>query len=315
MWPFTKKDSYNIDGREIVIQNKSKVKDIKFLIEVILATCKVEKIAKKFPKITFIIEEHKSKEQVFMSGSAWVNSDEIEEGLVIVHLNANEIIKNKKEVIKQKLPPVIVHELTHIWHDHTSKVMQKYIKITRKTSEKVRKKISDIIDEEPDLKEVRTLLIRFIWGTQIEGLADYCRYPYSFEERIFQKLYLIAKDKGEKTKELFEKFLINQDLKRIYEKTTKKLAERLVSMYKIGHHMVYSLMYINHEMDIEKVAKLSPYKFVKKYEAAMKLKGLRPVVSLTRGDGIIDYNRMVSEWWATAKRKLEAVKKTKLILI
>ena len=49
--------------------------------------------------------------------------------------------ENKKEDIRKKLPRVIVHELTHVWHDHTSKVMQKYLKTSRKTNNRHLKRI------------------------------------------------------------------------------------------------------------------------------------------------------------------------------
>ena len=73
-------------------------------------------------------------------------------------------------------------------------------------------------------------------------------------------------------------------------------------LYTIGLHMTYVILYIDNETNLNQVANLTAFKFIKKYESCMKKVNLKPVVSLTSGEGIIDYKRLVNQIWIKSQK-------------
>lgn len=139
-----KKEVYNLDdGREIIIIDKSKTDYLKIteLKQIILKTCSVNKIAKRFKRIMFYIEPSK-KEIDLITGikispkdyKAWVESLEIKAGKVIVHINFGE------EINLLNVPEWIAHELGHIWQMNTLKQFDQILKSHRLLLNSIKKR-------------------------------------------------------------------------------------------------------------------------------------------------------------------------------
>ncbi|MBR9683251.1 hypothetical protein GOV03_01805 [Candidatus Woesearchaeota archaeon] len=293
------------EGREIIIVDKSrdvnraKIKKIK---REILLFSKTDKAAKRFPKITFMIESHKKGDRGMYR--AWVETEKLLQNKVIVYINA---VKIKVKGIKSDM----VHELRHITHQQISNWIKKVAWHSDRTGKILQKRFSKLMKEEPDTKDIREMLLLFTHLLPAEGQADYFKYLSKgriiFNKKRFKKYYSAARKWSLLTKKQWTKYLATKKggrLKKI-EKAKKKFWNTLIIKlpYSAGFHMIYTLVYVQHINDLDKIAKMGPHKFVREYEKAMKIKGLQPVVSLTSGKGILDYNEMLAEWWKIVKQK------------
>ncbi len=317
---FFTKEILNADyeGRKIIILDDSKdinKNDLKKIEEEIVLFFKTSPIAKRFPKITIVLESHKHSIDY-----AWVYEKEIAKKEIVVYLNLLSIIKNKR--IKF-IDETIIHELIHVLNSFIVDFRKRRINQLARLEKVFQSSFMEILQTEPGIRDIRQSLLLFLHYLQNEGLAEFYGYYLTkriqFNKKHFLRLYERSKKETEFTekiwinyitgKKLTEKIWVSyvvekkkRNLKKIEEIENKFLEGMHVLSYLVGMHMVYTLIYVNCDLNTKKLAKLSPQKFVKKYETAMKLKGLRPVVSLTSGDGILDYKRMVAEWWAIAKK-------------
>jgi len=79
-------------------------------------------------------------------------------------------------------------------------------------------------------------------------------------------------------------------------------------MYHFGYHMVYTILFVDHKTNFEQILRFQPFEFIRKYEECMKIKGLQPIISVTSGDGILDYKLLLAELTA-AVRELKRISK------
>ncbi|MBI2102993.1 hypothetical protein HYT55_04090 [Candidatus Woesearchaeota archaeon] len=65
--------------------------------------------------------------------------------------------------------------------------------------------------------------------------------------------------------------------------------------------MVYTILFVDRKTNFEQVLHFQPFEFIRKYGECMKIKGLQPVISLTSGDGILDYKILLARLTAVVK--------------
>lgn len=105
---------------------------------------------------------------------------------------------------------------------------------------------------------------------------------------------------------------IEQKRRPLLEKEAKYLKLLWEALkYGLGLHMVYSILFLDHEMTLDLITAFSPFEFVNKYEECMLREGLQPVISATSGEGVVDYKKMVEQLTAVVK-SLEDRKQNKL---
>ena len=157
-----------------------------------------------------------------------------------------------------------------------------------------------------NLPNLRRLLFLFVLHLHTEGLAtfihNYAARNIQFSESSFLKYYQDARKAA---------LNLDRQLFREANKTNEPDALDLAAcfsgpQYTIGMHMVYTLLYLAPEITsgkiaLGKIAKMNHFTFIKKYEACMLKRGLKPVVSLTSGAGDFDYKRSLQQWWKAVK--------------
>ena len=96
---------------------------------------------------------------------------------------------------------------------------------------------------------------------------------------------------------------IRQEIKDIREQissnpimTIRSIREDLIiKSYPVGHHMVYSILYADHDLKIEDLIKIELFEFYRKYESCILSKNFKPVISITSGRGELDYRKTLAE--------------------
>lgn len=73
------------------------------------------------------------------------------------------------------------------------------------------------------------------------------------------------------------------------------------SWYSTGYHMVYTILFVDHKTNFEMVLHSRPFEFIRKYEECMEIKGLQPVISVTSGDGLLDYKILLAKLTAAVR--------------
>lgn len=286
-------EKHTIDGREIIIVDYAKLnKEEKAAFrKTILLACTSAPIARYFPKLEFHVES----ETKYSFAKAWIKREEILQSRAIVHINAS-----------QKLTAgTIVHELTHLWQELTAGAVRKEMQANRNLLKALTQKMESTGLGESEMADLRFFFSSLFQGMFTEGLATYCERliegnvqfgdgefaaGYAETRRYAEKILAVIQESYKKGSQR-KKFLLHE------------LLDTLISrgMYKLGYHLVYTILFIDHETDIETLGQMRPFAFIKKYESCILSKGLQPLVSATSGRGLLDYQRLVAEWAAAVK--------------
>ena len=326
---FGKKEVHLFQGREIkiIFKNNLKSEQEDFLRKVIFDACSRYKIATFFPEIKFIITSSAKRGGAIEEESfAWVDLNEIVQEKIVVHINAVILFSEHFPYDKRTaLIKTILHELTHVWHEYVSKALTENSRIYKRLAKgllnQLRSELDTLDQEQQDLlSSVRKIIFLIFKLYHEEGLATFCgNYgagDISMNEENFQSSYANAKAAAAEFRVSWENFLYDFErgkLESSREILKKDLEKAIIggglNPYKIGYHLVFAILYLDHNMTEEAIAKLKNFTFIKKYEACMLSKGYKPVVSATSGKGLLDYKKALSQWLATTKEaKLDSRK-------
>ena len=288
-------EKHVVEGREIIILFLAKLnKEERAAFRgTILLACASAPVARYFPKLAF----HLESESKYPFAKAWVKKEEFLQSQAIVHINAS----------KQLTVGTIVHELTHLWQELTAGAMRKEMQANRNVLQALIRRMKSIGFGESEIAELRFFLSSLFQGMFTEGLATYCERliegKVQFSDEELAAGYAETKEYAEKILAVIPESYKKGDLrKRIL---LHELLEAMTSrgMYSLGYHLVYTVLFIEHETTVEALGKMRPFEFIKKYESCILSKGLQPLVSATSGSGILDYKRLVAEWAAAAQEK------------
>ena len=72
--------------------------------------------------------------------------------------------------------------------------------------------------------------------------------------------------------------------------------------YTIGLHIMYTLAY-HQKLSPQKIMNLGIFKLIKMYENTALALSRQPVISASSSKGILDYKKMLSEWFVSLRRK------------
>ncbi|MEK6969744.1 MAG: hypothetical protein AABW48_04925 [Nanoarchaeota archaeon] len=292
-----------IDGRRVYVCSKA-TGYLETYNQRIVQICSTKRIAKFFPALWFSLERYSNKELPSVS-PAYVLSDEIYRGIAKIHLVPNKIQNFKT------FETYIIHELTHLWHAQQSG----WVKTRAHSHMRLFRATQKILFEEfqgASLPTIRRMLFLFVWSLYVEGIALF-NQRLNEEEIEFTDSFFLSnyKDSRECARKITKSFLElsqnpkNKELPYDFqnEQIRKKIIDRLkLDYYIIAVHMVFSLLYLDPNLNITKIAKMNHFTFVKKYEACMLKLNYKPAVSLTSGAGDFDYKRSLQQWWNAVKR-------------
>ncbi len=292
----SKTETFLLDSRKVTINFKTDVENPQLWIDAILKVCKKNKYALVLPEIFFYIE-YESRFNKDFNGSAYSNM-----GIPTVELNYKNIMRYRGFLLRHTIKRTVVHEITHLWHDH----LYKNIKTANETAMRLitalphGKRHYDLLK----LEDLRLDFFHFLRDLQFEGIAIYsekqmdAKLPLSFLK--FNTLAAEAEIQTDKVRTQFEKFKIAFSSNQKHDpQPLMNILERMPK-YDIGVHMVYTIISVNHSI-LEDVAGIQPFEFVREYETCMRKKKLRPLFSATSGKGILDYKRIVAELTALWK--------------
>ncbi len=298
-----KREKYDIEGREVLIVNKTSI-DFSQLREVILLVCKTERMAWHFPKLTFVIKD------IGELMNAFISDKDLLRKKTIITINGSEASK-ENPFYNKEWQGTITHELTHLYHNRLTKAITNSISTQRKLVRSLQKeKFADLKYTVKKITAIRILTFRLVRQILIEGVAVYSKKlkleEVIFSDDTFKEEYEAEAKDTRKLKTDFINLLsgpIWKDLsiERGYHVVLFSLST-MVKHYTTGYHMVYTILYVDHDTTFEDILLFQPFEFIKKYEACMKIKGLQPVISATSGDGIFDYKNVLATLTAAAKK-------------
>ncbi len=294
-----------LNGIKINIINRTKatpIKTIERLIPNIRAACEaftlsfnVGTMTKTF-SVTLVDAALKNKATA--SGNVgYFMLKEFLRGTYNVYINTDFIGINEVRT-------TLFHELAHLWHAFIGETMKRSVPFVTKLNiaiarqRAVLRAASSSKSVSASLSNLRMYLADFLWTIYIEGIAKYAEElmvgsrqqstvfygsALRIAERIEEKLVSVPKQFKRGNIAEFRKDM------RVY------LSKLEPFTYYIGTFITAFL--VEHGYTIEELMKLSPYSFVKAYEA----KASNPVISVTSGRGVFDYGRALKYITEAAK--------------
>ncbi len=278
------------DQRRVIIEYKGEPADPLLIETVISDVCKREKMAEIFPELVFYIET------LPRTDGGWVSREEIMLGKNIIHLNITTLDAVPLHKRSQEYRRVIIHELTHLWHDFISKYLTKKFETTTRLAVNLNKKLS--IETAPktfNRVTARLALFDFFRVLPAEGIALYSEKAILGKPITFYNFEEIQKMATELAVKIQERINTGEEFKSLLKELKK-------NSYTIGLHMVCAILFLGYR-SLEYIAKLGPLEFIKEYEKYMLEKGFQPVVSATSGVGILDYKHLVAKVTEAVKNK------------
>ena len=323
---FFKSKKFKIDKRTVIIINHSRInkETLDSVNKGIQIFCMKTALAKRFPKLTFILENEKTSQDDSPSRDTmgWVTLSEIASNKAIIHLNITflieKILRSYKTIsasrFYRELSRTATHELTHIIQDKNYKISRRRISTNVNTILsliKKKKKLTLNVKRNEFTKHaflsLRVMSQKFIFLLLSEGAAEFFgkmegKQLY-FSTNQHKLEYQYAKSEAIELTRRYNAFL--ESLTK--EKTTKKQLveiEHLLSesTYVLGCYMFFTIAYIfNDPYTPEDLLSLKPYQFIKLYEKAELKNKQTPVVSLRSNLGYFDYNATIKNWAKTVK--------------
>ena len=276
----SQKETFFIGGREVIIRYNHE-EDLARFKEIIHKACETQKVAAFFPKITFVLKEEKVGET-----PAYVIPGNTLKRRIIVYLNATHFSQQTIQRQPRELLETIVHELTHLWHDEISKTLQR----NAKAQKRLAKLLYTQFKSQPNVKKpffaLRGKLFLLFHDLIAEGIAIYCetqtRGKLPFTEEVWSYLYNDARKRTANIEQDWGQFIIllNSAQPQYLKMDAFEICTRLLNdlKYQVGMHMVHTILYFDHNLQLEDLTQMKPFKFIREYETTMKNKR---VVSMT----------------------------------
>ena len=296
-----KTETFHLDSRKVTInfleQTTYYIKDPQLFIDTILNVCRKNKYALVLPEVVFDIKFREPYQSTAM-GYVLPDLETPTVVLICANLIAHSGQRYSNIVLKYYLKRTVIHEITHLWHDY----VYRSIRSSREASIRLRIAFHKVYSSRYlhfDLKNVRGYFFDFFRSLQLEGIAVYSEYqmkahlPFTLPKFVY--LMIVAKAEIGKIQDELTRFKISLPENRKTDMSMRDVfPSYFESMYDIGVHMVYTIIYVQH-YSLEKVAGMKPFEFIKEYESCMTKQKLRPLISATSGRGIFDYKRTLEE--------------------
>ncbi len=306
----TKQETHIIDGRRVIIIVNSNSKDLKRINLIkaeIMIISQTEDMPKRFPRLTYYLQDELPATRLLANHrpAGLVNAD-AEKGLFEIFLSINNLTKS------DEIRKVLHHELMHIYQEAKNQLISTNRKQSMKLTAAIKKKLisSDLSEVRQHHAWIRTYLLEFFRALLIEGQARFSEYYFTdgtpFTPEYLQWTYNVAKKQAENLR--LEWSAYSKEAYQDQWKRAKILQPRIAAVYEnsyvIGFHVIYSLFYFDDNIGLTSTGKMGIFKLIKKYEDLIIKAGYTPVISATSGLGIIDYKRLIAEWWSTAEGKV-----------
>jgi hypothetical protein len=314
------KESFEILGRRYnIIYEFSLPLKYKLLLEqAIKEICATPGLLDKFAELNFIV---KNKTNTLSQEIAYVVSYDMDPEKPVEILINGEEFKNQLDklkeyeeaVLKTEIKAVIYHEVTHLLHEFRSNAISLNQRSKRRLNDpNLAKEGSDFNWFKFDLIGWRAKLRYFINLIHEEGLArfgeNYMRGLNTFSPENEENLYQKAKERIEEIMFLMNNTLHElgnsdfnpDDLSQIRNKAPSsiELSKKLkLYSYTIGAYIFFLRKY---HMKRPRMFNVKPFKLIKDYE---RMEKRQPLITLTSGKGIFDYNTAISKWVEILNKK------------
>jgi len=292
-----------------------------FITSQILEFCQNIKIAQYFSKLNFIIttniqlfSKHQDPSKIAMVGpSSWGIFTGLAKADRTVYINFVAIMgiyssSTRSTEFKQSLS----HELTHLWHMNISQY-SKLITIDKRLAKLPITKTKNLKNL---LYNMRQIFFEVVSQIVTEGIGEFGGKLYtnqiSFTVIDMNKLYLNATKCANELIELLKTWnnslleyltieeisLKNSKMDKLYETYFKaydilNTVNKGFGVYDLGLHIIYTILYVDKELDLEQIAKMDYVAIIRKYESCMSNLNLTPVLSYTSRKGMIDYASLI----------------------
>lgn len=304
-----------IDGRELVITDKStkkfryiildgKKEDlVKHIIEAAQDTFREFKYAKFFPRIEVVIRDKK--------GGSHMSANSVKP---VVYVNLSHYHERIPEMLEYNgtvgLTGSLEHEIAHLYHQRQSNYLALKAKIENRTYVKT-------VNAIPIYKAFfqswygswRVEVQDFFMKLLSEGIADYIKHAgaekIEFDEEYFGYLHDVAMGVAVNFKQRFQAIAREEKSLAAMKRFNDFKDSIKDSPYRIGEHMVYTILYFNKNLDLEDIFKMNKFhRFVRLYAETMLVNKKKPIVVSTTGkfNAILDYSELLAEIQALYKK-------------
>jgi len=284
-------EKFTIDGREIILIYKTTVEErIKEITkEALLDVCSNEDVGKKFSVLYWIFIDKYPHETS-------IDLDAMENGKATVYLSpyylTNKISRYQKKQAVLEMKLLFIHELTHLWQEFETRVLSRNQAIAKRLVKEIKaaQALAPPTVEQEAIGALRVMLREFLRRVFAEGIARYCEELQRgtiFSEDTFKELHIYATEEIEDIKRQISSNPVT---------TMRSIRDDLIiKSYPVGQHMVYSILYVDHDLKVDDIIKMEMFEFYRKYEGCILSKGFKPVITITSGRGELDYQRTLAE--------------------
>ena len=304
-----------IDGRELVITDNStkklryiildgKKEDVvEHIIEDAQDTFREFKYAKFFPRIGLVISDQE--------GGTFMSADSVK---AIIYVSLSHYHERIPKMLEYQgtieLTSALEHEIAHLYHQRQSNYLVLKAKIRNKTYVKAIRAIPlyKLIFHEW-YGYLRVEVQDFFMKLLSEGIADHIRKTgaekIEFDEDYFNYFHEAAVKAAVYFKQQFQAIIPKEKALAAQKKVKEFKALTNGCPYRIGPHMVYTILYFNKNVDLEDIFKMKSYhKFARLYAETMLVNKREPIVVSTTGkfNAILDYNELLAEIQASYKK-------------
>jgi hypothetical protein len=287
-----------------------------------------DSIIKCFSSLNFVLRKvSKLDSKEFSSHMGYISNDSAWYFATGVLKPENTLYVNILKFFSEnqgRLEEVVLHELTHLWHKQISNFSSVW---------NVRNKLPpQTYIEKMTLKnimfDIRSEYINFLAKIVVEGIGKFgglflsnniyftkeksedilleARRAVASLRQSFRKmqkliddaspcLEMSLQDKKSKTNDLekYKKNLIKEIYKSYLEIKTKLKSQNHIP-YDLGLHIIYTILYVDKNINFQELANMNYIKIVRKYEVCAAQSGFTPLLSYNSKNGFIDYADLVN---------------------
>lgn len=302
--------TYRIGIRKVLLEGFEGFSGAAKVRKQILKFCGEDRIAKRFPTITFSLKEA-ADGTGSPDDSAYVFMHDAIEGTMQVFLTRKYLQTVLDGTDKRPLTATLRHELTHLRHGMEAQYRRIHMKIERIEKRFPVEEISPTSPGEsrfPDkegpiglLKGMRTKLSVLYRNFFTEGIAQLAEFGIEDEiEYEEDALYLFRKEELRHAKSI----LLSWNVLLYAFKNTQRAGPLRDAMkdfdqnisigkYRIGISMAFVIMATG-KQTLRDIIAWSDHRYVKEYERACDEFGVKPIITLTSG-GTLCYKKMIRE--------------------
>lgn len=239
---------------------------------------------------------------------------------LFIFLTRNSKSKEDSIYFERLFFNVLYHEIIHIYHFQLNQYRKRFHQKIDNLNAHIRemKKIIEnqklhgiLMSPASNLIQLRVNYFLFIDKCFVEGAVKFYEYfkdsEFQISEDLFNRLYGSSISLINEMKDIQEHVihLSKDDITQLTIEPRRLNAKLIDYSYSLGFHLFYTLYYSD-MYSLDEILKMHPIEFVKNYEKVMQKMDKKPIFSYNSNEGIMDYQKCISEWGEMMQRIMKS---------